>query len=281
MIGVLGGLGAAVAFAGAVLCSSRSSRMIGPASVLSWVMLVGLIITVPAAVATGAPEGLSAASAGWLALSGAGNVAGLLIAYAGLRVGKVGVIAPILSTQGAVAAGISMMRGERPGAVSVALLAAIVLGVALATAARDEAGASASGRSGAPYAIVAALLFGASLYATARASADLPVPWVLLPARLIGVLAVGVPIAVTGRLRLTRAAVPFLLAGGICEVLGFAAFSIGSRHGIAVTAVLASLFGAIAGVAAYVLFAERLSRPQLAGVAVIVVGVAALTSLPR
>jgi len=277
LIEVLGGLGAAFAFAGATLCSSRSSRMIGPASVLSWVMLVGLLVTAPVAAATGVPEGLTAGAAGWLLLAGAGNVAGLLVAYAGLRVGKVGVIAPILSTQGAVTAAISMMSGERPGAVSLMMLTAIAVGVVLATAAGDAPSRDGtSGRSGAPHAIVAALLFGVSLYATARASADLPVPWVLLPARLVGVLAVGVPLAVTGRLRSTRAAVPFLLVGGLCEVIGFTAFSIGSRHGIAVAAVLASLFGAIAGVAAYLLFAERLSRLQFAGVATIVVGVATL-----
>jgi drug/metabolite transporter (DMT)-like permease len=280
VLAVLGGLGAAFAFAGATLCSSRSSRMVGPASVLSWVMLVGLLVTAPAAIATGVPEGLTAGAAGWLLLAGAANVAGLLVAYAGLRVGKVGVVAPILSTQGAITAVISMMSGERPGAISLVLLTSIAVGVVLATAARDAPSSDGtSGRSGAPCAIVAALLFGASLYATARASADLPVPWVLLPPRFIGVLAVGVPLAMTGQLRLTRAAVPFLLIGGLCEVVGFSSFSIGSRHGIAVAAVLASLFGAIAGVAAYLLFAERLSRLQFAGVATIVVGVASLTAL--
>jgi len=114
----LGGLGAAFAFAGATLCSARSSRLIGPASVLTWVMLVGLVVTAPALAAAGPPEGLTAVFTGWLVVSGAGNVAGLLVAYAGLRVGKVGVIAPILSTEGAVAAVISVATGERLGAVS-------------------------------------------------------------------------------------------------------------------------------------------------------------------
>src|SRR5436309_1043606 len=64
-----------------------------------------------------------------------------------------------------------------------------------------------------------------------------------------------------------------------CEVAGFALFTVGSRHGIAVSAVLASQFAALAAVAAYFLFGERLARVQLAGVAAIVVGVGVLSAL--
>ena len=114
-------------------------------------------------------------------------------------------------------------------------------------------------------ACAAALSFGASLYATSKASADLPVPWVLLPARLIGVAALAVPLALRGTLALTRPAVPLVLAAGVCEVLGFASFAAGSRHGVAVAAVLASQFAALAAVAAFVLFRERLTRLRALG----------------
>src|SRR5918994_3131301 len=85
MIAVLGGLGAAVAFATATLCSSRSSRLIGPAPVVAWVMLVGLAVVAVPVTRAGVPAGLDGASTGWLALAGLGNVVGLLLAYAGLR----------------------------------------------------------------------------------------------------------------------------------------------------------------------------------------------------
>ena len=78
---------------------------------------------------------------------------------------------------------------------------------------------------------------------------------------------------------MTRDALPLVLVSGVCEVLGFALFAFGSRHGIAVSAVLASQFGAIAAVAAYFLFRERLAPVQLAGVAVIVAGVGTLSGL--
>jgi drug/metabolite transporter (DMT)-like permease len=66
---------------------------------------------------------------------------------------------------------------------------------------------------------------------------------------------------------------------GVCEVGGFASFTVGAREAIAVSAVLASLFAALATIAAYFLFRERLVRDQRIGVAGIVVGVALLSVL--
>ena len=49
----------------------------------------------------------------------------------------------------------------------------------------------------------------------------------------------------------------------------------GSRESIAITAVMGSQFAAIAAVAAFLLFGERLGRVQVVGVVLIVVGVTA------
>lgn len=279
MLAIVGGLGAAGFFATATLCSSRSSRLIPPGSVLAWVMLTGLLVTLPALAFVDRPHDVSGAMFAWLAVSGAGNVLGLLLAYSALRIGKVALIAPILSTEGALAAVIAVVDGESLEAASALLLAFIVVGVALAAAAPDSDRSAADGPGLRPivFASLGALAFGASLFATGHASAMLPVPWVLLPARLIGVVAFTLPLALTGRLRLTRTAAPLVVTGGLCEVLGFASFALGSRHGLAVAAVLASQFAAISGLAAFVLFRERLSRLQLSGVTIVVVGVAALS----
>jgi drug/metabolite transporter (DMT)-like permease len=281
VLAILGGLGAALVFATVTLCNARASRMIGPGALLAWVMAIGLAITVPAVVLEGVPDGLDPGAAGWLAVAGVGNVLGLLLAYAALRVGKVGIVAPVVSTQGAVAAVIAVLAGERlsPGvglALGAAACGVFLAGVAPDAGARpEEAG---QGRA-ALYALAAALSIGASLYATARASIDLSVGWALIPSRLIGVAAVTVPLAVRSGLRMTRAALPLVLVSGVCEVLGFALFALGARHGIAVSAVLASQFGAIAAVAARVLFRESLFPVQLAGVAAIVAGVGTLSAL--
>ena len=128
-------------------------------------------------------------------------------------------------------------------------------------------------------AVGAAVAVGFSLYAVGRVSISLPVAWALIPSRIVGVVAVSLPLLLRSELRITREALPLVLVSGVCEVAGFACFALGARHGIAVAAVLASLFAAIAAVAAYVLFRERLARAQVAGVALIVVAVAALSGV--
>ena len=279
MAAVLGGLGAAICFAVATLCSSRTSRMIGPASVLAWVALVGLAIVGPFVLVGGRPAGLDATTVGWLAISGLGNAAGLLFAYTGLRSGKVGIVAPIVSTEGAVAAVIALAAGERITLPVVVSLVLIVASVLLAALTAPEAITSDETRRPAAFAAGAAIAFGVSLYATARVGRELPIAWAVLPGRLVGVAQVALPLAASSRLRISRPATPLSLLGGACEVGGFASFTLGARDAIAVSAVLASLFAAFATIAAYFLFRERLVRDQRIGVAGIVLGVALLSVL--
>jgi drug/metabolite transporter (DMT)-like permease len=101
----------------------------------------------------------------------------------------------------------------------------------------------------------------------------------VLSARVVGTVALALPLALSGRLRLTARAVPLVVASGVCEVAGFFSYTFGSRHGLAIAAVLSSQFAVLALAASYVLFGERLSRIQLVGVACVIVGVAALSAL--
>jgi drug/metabolite transporter (DMT)-like permease len=125
----------------------------------------------------------------------------------------------------------------------------------------------------------AAGLFGLSLFATAKVSDALPLTWALLPPRLVGVALVAAPLLARRGLSIDAAAIPFVVFSGLCEIAGFASFALGSRHGIAVSAVLASQFAALTTLAAFVLFHERLSRLQLMGVGAIAVGVSVLSAL--
>jgi drug/metabolite transporter (DMT)-like permease len=282
MVAILGGLGAAVAFAVTMLTASRATRMIGPPSVLAWVLLTGFCIVVPWVALEGRPDGLDERSITFLVLSGAGNVIGLLLAYSALRVGKVAIVAPITSTEGAIAAVIAVIAGEQIAEGAGVALAAVAVGIVLATVGGDGAVDPQPRRVSwrvPVYATGAAFAFAVSIYSTGRASADLPIAWAVLPPRLLGVLVVALPLALSSRLVLTRAALPLVVASGVAEVVGFASFAVGARHGLAVAAVLASQFAAIAAVAAYILFQERLGRIQVVGVTTIVVGVAVLTWL--
>jgi drug/metabolite transporter (DMT)-like permease len=281
MIAILGGLGAALAWTVATVCSSRSSRAIGPAPVVAWVMLVGLVITLPLALASGIPNGLYGDPGLWLAVSAGGNVAGLLLVYAAMRVGQVALVAPLVSTEGAIAAVIAIAAGESVAPAAAAAITMIAMGVALSSIpAENVSPVTSANHVRAPVlALAGAMFFGVSLYATARAGGALPWPWVVLSARLVGAVAVALPLASRGRLQLKRRVVPLVLASGLCEVLGFYAYISGARHGIAIAAVLASQFASLAVLAGYVLFRERLARTQLTGVAIVVIGVTLLSAL--
>jgi drug/metabolite transporter (DMT)-like permease len=276
MLAIFAGSAAAVAFGVSTLCSARSSRSIGAPSTVGWVAMIGLAITLPFIVATSVPPALTGSSGGWLLVSGVGNALGLLLAYQGLRVGKVGVVGPILSTEGAVAALLAVAAGQQLGVPRIAALSVIAVGIGLAGIARSSTTTSKLA-AGAAWAAGAALAFGVSLYATGRAGAVLPLAWALLPPRIVGTAALALPLLAAGRLRLTRRVAPLLLTAAGCEVAGFALYTVGARQNIAVTAVLVSLFGAVAAILARLVFEERLGRVQTAGIATIVAGISTLS----
>ena len=246
----------------------------------AWGMLVGILVcAVPLGLA-GVPE-FSAETAGWLAVSGVGNLLGLFLLYVALQAGKVGVVVPIASTCGGIAAVIAVAAGEPVSAGIGVALVALAAGAALASAAADDVTPTRS-RGVAPgvvVAVAAALAWGVAIYAGGRLSSELPLAWVLLSTRAVGVLAVTIPFAAAGRLRYDRRALPYLLVAGVGEVVGYASFLWGARDGIAVSSVLAGQNAALAAVIAYLLFRERLARIQVAGVALIAAGIAALAIL--
>jgi drug/metabolite transporter (DMT)-like permease len=282
VLAALGGFGAALAWAASTLCSSRASRMIDPASVVAWVSLVGLLLIAPFVLIDGVPARLDGVAAGWLAVAGAGNIVGLLLAYLAYRSGAVSLIAPLVATEGAIAALISILGGEGIGAGTAAALGVIATGVSLAAvparSAHEHQQAPTAGRV-LVLAALAAICFGFSLYATGHVSSLLPLAWVVLPARLLGSALIALPLLATGRLRLTARASWLLAVAGACEVLGFASYTLGARHDIAVAAVFSCQFAAISSVAAYLLFRERIGRVQVAGVTVLLIGVSLLSGI--
>jgi drug/metabolite transporter (DMT)-like permease len=279
LIALLGGLGAALAWGAGTICSARSSRIIGAASVVAWVMLIGLVANLAVIAVGPTPGSLGSTDIAWMLVAGVGNVSGLFLEYSALRRGKVGIVTPVISTEGAIAALLAVAGGEALGVAQAGLLAIVALGVVLAGVAPEESTSDQRKSAAFWLAVLAALLFGTSAFATGHLSASLPIGWAVLPPRLVGVAAVTIPLMMSRRLRLARSALPLVVTAGLAEVLGFVCFAVGARDSVAVAAVLGSQFAAVASVAAFVFLRERVTRLQLAGVVLIVVGVAALTAV--
>ena len=284
MIAVIAGTLTAIIWTISTLTSARASRLIGAPSTVAGVAFVGLVATIPLLATAPLPTAADMPQMPWLLLAGAGNILGLLLNYGALRRGRVSIVAPIASTEGAIAATIAILAGEPVTAALLIALSLVVTGVVLTaygpegdTEGRDP---GASERRGGPLflamAVGAAMLFGASLFAVGHASALVPAPWIVAAARIFGVVFIALPLLVTGRLRMTRAALPFVVVCGLAEVLGFLTITWGSRDSIAVTAVLSSQF-AVLTVIVSMFLGERVRRHQLAGALLTGVGVAAVT----
>ena len=190
-------------------------------------------------------------------------------------------VVTIASTEGAIAAVLAVLAGELLAPGTGAILALIAVGVVI-TATGTSSGAE--GITLAPgqalkailLAVASAACFGIGLYSSGRLSTLLPIPWAILAPRLVGTLLVALPMAATRRLRISRAAAPYVIAIGLAEVIGYISYSLGAREGIAIAAVLSTLFAPLSAVAAYILFRERLAARQIAGIALVVVGTAVL-----
>jgi drug/metabolite transporter (DMT)-like permease len=285
MLAILGGLGAAFCWATATVASSRSSRMIGAASVLAWVMIVGLVVSIgPAAVAIPVP--LDTTELIELLLEGLSYSAGLLLVYRALTIGRVSIVAPIVATEGALAAVISVGLGEPLNGSTALVLAAVAIGVVLAAVERSvdreqgpRANDPATQRRAVLLAIAAAAAFSVGLVTSGRlGEAAVPPAWVIAVARAIGVVAIAIPLGGAGRLRLSRRALPLVVLSGVLEALGSGLYVVAARDGVAPAAVLSSQFAAIAALAAFIFFGERLQRVQVAGVVLIALGVTALAA---
>ena len=282
MLPIVAGILTALAFAVSTLSSARASRLAGAAPTVAGVMLVGAVLVLPFVVAVTPLPAVPPGTLVLATLAGAANVGGLLLAYAAYRVGAVGIVSTIASTEGAIAAVISVLAGQTLAPGSGPALAVVAFGVMLAASGggRELEEGVVVGRArslqAAGLAAGAACLFGLGLFTTGHVSETLPAAWIILPGRLVGIVAVGIPLVVLGRVRVPRAALPFILLTGFVEVIGFAAFTAGAREDIALTSVLASMFAPLAAVAAFVLFRERLARRQIAGIAFVVVGIAIL-----
>lgn len=276
MIPILGGLGAALAWGLSTVVASRSTRILGSQQALAYVMLIGLLVLTAISPAVGLPARAGSHALAWAVLAGAGSALGLSLLYRALRVGKVGVIAPIASTEGALAALFSIGLGERLTLGVAVCLVVVAIGVVVVTL---RGSATDIHLRPTVYAFAAACFFGVNLVSSAHAGDTLGAFWTILIARIVGFVVICAPLLLGRALPLPGRAVWMVTFSAAAEVLGYVSYVTGSHHGVAIPAVLGSQFAAIATLVSFLVFGERITRRQLTGAAVIVAGVSALAAL--
>jgi drug/metabolite transporter (DMT)-like permease len=213
-------------------------------------------------------------------LAGAVGVGGLIAFYRGLKVGAMGVVAPIAATAVLVPLAVGLVHGERPSAVQDIGIALALAGVVAASlepereALRDRRLAA-----GAVLALIAALAFGVALTGL-NSAAKGGAAWGTLAMRVAGVPLVAC-LVVSNRvsLRGTASVWPLLVSVGILDAGATVLFGVAGNHGLlSIVAVLASLYPVIIIALARVVVHERLSRVQLVGAATALVGVALISA---
>ena len=292
-MGILLGLAAAFAWAGADFLARHVSRRIGPNRgfiFMQWVGLALLSLYLWAAghapwtsLAGGALSGEARVAWEWACLAGILNIGASLSLYRAFAVGKLALVTPIAASYPALTVVLALVSGERlkltAGAGIVTVLAGVMLtvipGANLAASTDPPEGKA---ERGVGWALTASLGFGVMFWllgfrVTPSLGGAFPV-WLM---RLMGAgLLVLLPLR-----RGPGPAIPGgsiwwpLAAAALLDTTAFVANTSGLAIGpIAVVTVLASLFGALAVLLAWIFLGERLSRRQWVGITLIFVGVA-------
>jgi drug/metabolite transporter (DMT)-like permease len=233
-------------------------------------------------------------------LAGAGllGLLGYLTFYRALEYGgSVGLVSAISATYGGVTTVLAViLLGEHLGGYGMAGVVLAVAGVAMASA-RASAAAEAPGvavgepivgvapapsrirslsRAGIPLAFASALAYGVGgfLLGDYSARAGWLTSALVAHATSVTALLVALPFLVRRKpFRPATSGLAWAAVAGLTDVAGLLAFSRGGSVGqVAVTAAVSSIYPAIPLVAGLVMFGERLSRRQFAGVGLIVAG---------
>jgi drug/metabolite transporter (DMT)-like permease len=247
-----------------------------------WVMVVsqiaGLALVGILALAT-QPQLPSGRELAWGVFGGVMGAVGLTAFYRALAVGTMGIVGPISATGAIVPVAYGLARGEHPSPLQGVGIVVAVVGVIAASLEPLPQGDGRKLATGVPLALLAALGFGSSLLGLNRVSqagvvwGTLTLRFTVVPIVCLAALVLRPSIA---RLRPT---LPILVAAGIFDTGANLLYGASARHGlISVVSVLGSLYPVVLVVLARFLLAERIARPQLAGVAVALAGVALISA---
>ena len=277
MIAVLLALGASLAWGFADFGAGVGSRRLPVFLVAAIMQLTGLVAVGAVLLVTrDAPP--SWRQVGWAVFAGAVSVVGLAAFYRGLAIGAMGIVGPISTTAAIVPFTYGLARGERPSALQLTGVALAVLGVLGASLEPRTEGRGRKVGTGVGLALLAALGFGCSLIGLSKAAPG-GITWAVLVMRIVAVPCMTALAFTVGARAPSRRMLRMLIAVGIADTGATLLYAAASTRGLlSIVAVLASLYPVVIVVLARVLLAERVARPQLAGVAVALAGVALISA---
>jgi drug/metabolite transporter (DMT)-like permease len=248
---------------------------------LVWSLAIGTVATLPIVALTATPH-LTTRGLGIALAAAAVTVPAYLTAFAAFQTCPVSIVTPILSCEGAAAAVIAVIFGERLSAALALFLALAVVGVVLVGVSGGEH-QNARAR-GVAFVCLAALIWGVVLALGAPVSRELGVWWGFLLVRALAlVLALGVAIG-TRRLKALGPALrrePWRIpAWGLSDAGAYLSFYLAAHRGpVAVASILAAQFAAFGALSGVLLLGERLRIHQWLGIAIVLAAVSAISSV--
>jgi drug/metabolite transporter (DMT)-like permease len=280
-----------------------------------WVVIIGsqaVGLTAAAVVTAAAGHPWPGLAVVWpVLLGGVASVVAISSFYKALAIGTMSIVAPVSAMSGLVPFVAGLAAGERPAAVQLVGVTLAAVGVVLAAVEPERPGetigvaalpnepavepatardgfARAAGTTRPPraarrlsvgLALLAALCIGLVLLGYDITSRTDPL-WAMLGGRMSSAtLFLVLFLALRPRVRMTRAAVPYLIAVGVLDTAANGLFSLATTQGyLSLVAVLGSVYPVVTVVLAFIVLQERIARHQLAGVAAALAGVALIAA---
>lgn len=214
-------------------------------------------------------------------LAGVCEAVGIAALYQGLAVGKMSIVAAVAATAPMVPVLVSLLTGEVPGAIQALGIIIAVGGVCmLALGSRNENEPHALNKPGVSifFGLLTALGLGSFLLAM-DAAADGSVQWALITARItsVGLFAFAF-LAIRPEGELKTGDWGSLALIGLLILIADLFYAVAATKGLlSVVAVLASLYPVVTILLARFHLGERLTRSQVTGIVIVLVGAAALS----
>ena len=274
MLGPALALGSSLTGGASDFLGGTNSRRIGTLQWMFCTQLISLMLAGGWVAISGDPlPGLATVAAATGA--GLGLMVALLAFFQAMVVGTISIVAPISATGVVIPIAAGLARGERPGAAQVLGIVAAIGGIALASRPRREHPA-APAESGLGLALLAALGGGFFFWLMAPGSRH-GVPWAMLIARMIPVLALGAALCIRRkslRPALEARTARTILISALLSLVAVVLYAYATLHGqLAIVSVLGSLYPVVTVLLAYHVLGERVHRGQQVGITSVLVGV--------